>query len=100
MAVSWEALPEPDEYRGRGLQPTVGLSNGSQMEELEKGLKEVKGFATLSERQYQQPDSPELPGTKPPTKEYTWRDSWLLTFLLAVLSLCAIRLIMLCLYFH
>jgi hypothetical protein len=21
-----------------------------------------------------QPDPPELPGTKPPTKEYTWRD--------------------------
>jgi hypothetical protein len=21
---------------------------------------------------------PELPGSKPPTKEYTWRDSWLL----------------------
>jgi hypothetical protein len=24
-----------------------------------------------------QPDSPKLPGTKPPTKEYTWRDPWL-----------------------
>jgi hypothetical protein len=24
-----------------------------------------------------QPDSPELPGTKPPTKEYTRRDPWL-----------------------
>uniref|UniRef100_A0A0V1KH67 Uncharacterized protein n=1 Tax=Trichinella nativa TaxID=6335 RepID=A0A0V1KH67_9BILA len=24
-----------------------------------------------------QPVPPELPGTKPPTKEYTWRDSWL-----------------------
>jgi hypothetical protein len=23
------------------------------------------------------PVSPELPGTKPPTKEYTWWDSWL-----------------------
>jgi len=22
------------------------------------------------------PDTPELPGTKPPTKEYTWRDPW------------------------
>ena len=25
-----------------------------------------------------QPDPPELPGTKPPTKDYTWRDPWLL----------------------
>jgi hypothetical protein len=24
-----------------------------------------------------QPDPPELPGTKPPTKEYTWKDPWL-----------------------
>jgi hypothetical protein len=24
-----------------------------------------------------QPDFPELPGTKPPTKEYTRRDPWL-----------------------
>jgi hypothetical protein len=24
-----------------------------------------------------QADIPELPGTKPPTKEYTWRDQWL-----------------------
>jgi hypothetical protein len=24
-----------------------------------------------------QPDPPELPGTKLPSKEYTWRDSWL-----------------------
>ncbi|KRY94697.1 hypothetical protein T4B_1720 [Trichinella pseudospiralis] len=24
-----------------------------------------------------QPVPPELPGTKPPTKEYTWWDSWL-----------------------
>ena len=45
------------------------------MEELEKGLKELKRFAThrmninISQR-----DQPELPGTKPLTKEYTWRD--------------------------
>jgi hypothetical protein len=28
------------------LQPTIGLSTGSPMEELEKGLKKLKGFAT------------------------------------------------------
>jgi hypothetical protein len=46
MAVSWEALPEPDKDWGRCSQPTIALSVGSQMEELEKGLKEMKGFAT------------------------------------------------------
>jgi hypothetical protein len=35
IAVSWESLPVPDKYRG--LQPTIGLSTGSPVEELEKG---------------------------------------------------------------
>jgi hypothetical protein len=35
------------------------------MAELEKGLKELKNFATPQKEQYQ------------PTKEYTWRDPWL-----------------------
>jgi hypothetical protein len=50
------------------------------MEMLEKGLKKLKGFATpQEEQQYKpmKPITPELPGTKPPIKEYTWRDSWL-----------------------
>jgi hypothetical protein len=46
MAVSWEALPEPYKYRGGCLMPTVGLSMGSLIEELEKELKELKGFTT------------------------------------------------------
>ena len=46
IAVSLETLPEPDNYRGRCLQPTIGLRNEFPMEELEKGLKELKGFAT------------------------------------------------------
>jgi hypothetical protein len=46
------------------------------MEELEKGLKELKGFAThRRNNNINQTDPPELPGTEPPTKEYTWRDS-------------------------
>ena len=42
----------------------------SPTEELEKGLQELKG---------NQPDAPppELPGIKPPTKEFTWSDPWL-----------------------
>ena len=45
MAVSWEALPKPDKYRGRCPQPTTELSAGSLMEELEKRLKELRGFS-------------------------------------------------------
>jgi hypothetical protein len=39
------ALPEPDKYRGGCSQPTIGLSTGSPMVELEKGLKELRTFA-------------------------------------------------------
>jgi hypothetical protein len=37
---------EPDKYRDRCLQPTIGLSTGFPKEELEKRLKELKKFAT------------------------------------------------------
>ena len=47
------------------------------MKGLEKGLKELKGFATHRKNNINQPDPPELPGTKLPTKENTWRDTWL-----------------------
>ena len=50
-------------------QPTIGLSTGSPMEELGKVLKELKGFAThRKNNNINQPDHPELPGTKPPTR--------------------------------
>ena len=45
------------------------------MEELEKELKELRGFAApWGEQNYQLAIPPELLGTGPPTKEYTWRD--------------------------
>jgi hypothetical protein len=45
------------------------------MEELEKGMKELKGFAIhRKNNNINLPDPQELPGTKPPTKEYTWTD--------------------------
>jgi hypothetical protein len=48
------------------------------MEELEKGLKELKGFAThRKNNNINLPEPPELPETKSPTKECTWRDPWL-----------------------
>ena len=51
---------------------------GSLMEELDKGLKELKGLQPhRRDNNINQPDPPELPGAKPPTKEYTWRDPWL-----------------------
>ena len=58
-----------------GSQPTNRLKIVSPMEQLEKGPKELKRFAALQENNnMDQPVPPELPGTKPPTKEYTWRD--------------------------
>jgi hypothetical protein len=49
------------------------------MEELEKGLKELRGFAAPWREQQCQPAqiSLELRGTRPPTKEHTWWDPWL-----------------------
>jgi hypothetical protein len=35
-------LPVLDKYRGRCSEPTIGLSTGSPMEELEKGPKKLK----------------------------------------------------------
>jgi hypothetical protein len=50
-----------------------GVPNGK----LKKGLKELKCFATPKEKNNtNQPDT-QFPRTKPPTKEYTWRDPWL-----------------------
>jgi hypothetical protein len=46
IIFSLGVLPEPDKYRGGSLQPTIGLSIGFPMKELEKGLKEFKRFAT------------------------------------------------------
>jgi hypothetical protein len=53
MTVSWEVLPEPDRYRGRCSKPTIGLSAGSLMEELEKGLKESLLLLLWAEQQCQ-----------------------------------------------
>ena len=62
MTVSREALIEPYEYRCRCQQTTIGLSAGSLIEELEKGLKELEGFATSQEeQQYQLTRSPRTP---------------------------------------
>jgi hypothetical protein len=60
------------------LSQHIGLSTGSPMEELGKGPKELKELAApYNEQQYEPTSTPELPGTKPLTKEYTWRNTWL-----------------------
>jgi hypothetical protein len=53
IAVSWETPPDPDKYRGGCSQPTIGLSTGSPMRELEKGPKELK-----EEQQYELTSTP------------------------------------------
>jgi hypothetical protein len=50
------------------------------VEDLEKGHKMLKRFASYGDRgnnSMNQPVPPELPRTKPSTKKYTWRDPWL-----------------------
>jgi hypothetical protein len=70
IAVPREFLPAPNQYRCIFLQLSTVLSSEIPKEELGEGLKELKGIATL----YQKLDHPELPGSKPPTKEYTLRE--------------------------
>ena len=60
-------------YRSGCSQSSIEQSTSSLTKELEKVSKELKGFAALWEEQYYELTStPELPGTKPPTKENTW----------------------------
>lgn len=42
---SSEAMPVPDKYRSGCSQPSIGLSTGSPMKELEKEPMELKRFA-------------------------------------------------------
>jgi hypothetical protein len=74
IAVSGEALPVPDKYRGGCSQPTIGLSehkvpNGGDRESTE----ESEGIFHPHRNHYNmnQPLPSELPGTKSPTKEHT-----------------------------
>ena len=63
---------------GRCSQAAIRLSSGSPMEEMKKGLKGLREFAASKEsNSVNWTDLQDLPGTGPPTKEYTWRDPWL-----------------------
>jgi hypothetical protein len=46
LALSWKALPEPEQYRCGCLQHTIRLSTGTPVKELQEELKELEGFAT------------------------------------------------------
>jgi hypothetical protein len=46
MTSLWEALSVPD-LRQLQMQPSIGLSLGTSMEQLAEGVKEVKGIVTL-----------------------------------------------------
>jgi hypothetical protein len=45
-AVSWEALPDPDQYRCGCTQPNIGLCTRTPMRKLGQGLQELKGLAS------------------------------------------------------
>ena len=44
IAVSCETIPEPIKHKSGCSQSAIGWVTGPPMEELEKGLKELKGF--------------------------------------------------------
>ena len=46
IPVLWQGLPEADWDKHRYLQPTIGLRSGTHIEELGKGLKELRGIAS------------------------------------------------------
>jgi hypothetical protein len=57
----------------------IGLRRWSPVGELEKGLRELKHFATHTKNNnINQLDSPKVRGTKLPMDEYTWKYPWFL----------------------
>jgi hypothetical protein len=56
-----------------------GVLNGGVNKKTEgaEGIFNPIGRTTISTNQTPPPQLPELPGTKAPTKQYTWRDPWL-----------------------
>lgn len=57
----------------------LAIKHPTLKEELEQGLRELKGFTThRKNNNINQLDTPELPWTKPPTEEYILGDPWLL----------------------
>ena len=57
---------------------------------MSKSINEVREQSFLYSN-INQPDPQNLPGTKPPTKEYTWRDPWLQLHMQQRISLSGIN---------
>jgi len=69
--VSWEAQLEFGKYIDKCQQQTTELWLRLLLEELEKDWRSWRG---LQPRKNNHTNQPELPGTKPPSKDYTWTD--------------------------
>jgi hypothetical protein len=73
IAVSWEALPEPDKYS----QP-LDWAWDPHWRSQRRDWRNWRGLSPhRKNNNIIQLDPPELPGTKPPTKEYTWSNTFL-----------------------
>lgn len=68
MYVSWESLPEPDKYRSSFSQHVV--LNGGIRERTEGAKGDFEPHK--KNNNINQPHTPDIPGTKPPTNEYPW----------------------------
>jgi hypothetical protein len=64
-------------FQRRMLTANLWTEHGVPNRGVREKLKELKGFATHRKNNINQPVFPELSGSKPQTKEYTWRDPWL-----------------------
>jgi hypothetical protein len=80
IAISWEALLEPDQYRQICmLAANCRTDHGDSNRVVRRRIVEPEGhcnpivWTTISTIQI----PPVLTGAKPPTNEYTWRDTWL-----------------------
>jgi hypothetical protein len=60
-------------HRNENRDPNRGVKGRTEGAE---GIFNPIGRTTTSTNQNPTP-TPEIPGTKPPTTEYTWRDPWL-----------------------
>jgi hypothetical protein len=58
----------------RMLAANCWTKNRDPVGGIRKRTKEAEGVCNPIGRTTNQPDPLEVPGTKPPTKEYTWRD--------------------------
>jgi hypothetical protein len=78
MAISWKALPVLEKDRGGNPEPTIGLSWGVPNGRVGEGTEGAEGVCSPTgvSNSVNRPDAQGLLGIGPPTKEYTWSNSW------------------------